>query len=99
MAANAPVLVTRAQIGKGPGIVLVSFASPAGELGKGSVDNVEVVRIAMTHATFKELADLFNLMLGELGLAQPQVAAAPNSTASEPGRRFERRARPVHEKT
>jgi hypothetical protein len=99
MAANPPVLVTRAHIGKGPGIVLVSFASPAGEMGKGSVDNVEVIRIAMTHATFKEFADLFNFTLGELGLAQAAAAPATSSATSDPGRRFDRRARTVHEKT
>src|SRR4051794_3435326 len=60
MPINPPVLVPRAHIGKGPGIVLISFAAPAGELGKGSVENVEVTRIAMTHATFKEFASLFN---------------------------------------
>jgi hypothetical protein len=94
---NAPVLVTRAHIGKGPGIVLISFAAPAGELGKGSVENVEVMRIAMTHATFKEFAALFNYTLGELGMGQP---TAPPNIANEPQRRFERsRPRPVPEKT
>lgn len=89
MAVNPPVLVTRAHVGKGPGIVLLSFAAPAGELGKGSVENVEVVRVAMTHATFKEFVGLFNYTLAELGMGPP---APP---ANEPARRFERRPRPV----
>jgi hypothetical protein len=95
MPINPPVLVTRAHIGKGPGIVLLSFAAPAGELGKGSVENVEVVRIAMTHSTFKEFVGLFNCTLAELGMGPP---SAP---ANEPTQRFERRPRPVpvrHEK-
>ena len=97
MLPNAPVLVTRAHIGKGPGIVLISFAAPAGELGKGSVENVEVVRVAMTHATFKEFAGLFNYTLGELGLGQP---VNPPNLANDPHRRFDRsRPRPVPEKT
>lgn len=93
MPVNPPVLVTRAHIGKGPGIVLLSFAAPAGELGKGSVDNVEVVRVAMTHATFKEFVGLFNFTLAELGM-RPPSALSP-SPANEPARRFERRPRPV----
>jgi hypothetical protein len=97
MLTNAPVLITRAHIGKGPGIVLISFAAPAGELGKGSVENVEVIRIAMTHATFKEFAGLFNFTLGELGMGQP---IPPTHLANDPQRRFERsRPRPVPEKT
>lgn len=98
MPAIAPILVTRAHIGKGPGIVLISFAAPAGELGKGSVENVEVVRIAMTHSTFKEFAGLFNYTLGELGMGEP---TPPPGLAQEPHpRRFERsRTRTVPEKT
>ena len=101
MPINAPVLVTRAQIGKGPGIILISFAAPAGELGKGSVENVEIARIAMTHATFKEIAGLFNYTLGELGMAQPlPPPGIATGAANEPNRRFERvRPRPVPEKT
>jgi hypothetical protein len=77
---------------------LVSFAAPAGELGKGSVENVEVMRIAMTHATFKEFAGLFNYTLGELGMGEP--VADPSSLANDPHGRFERsRPRPVPEKT
>ena len=102
---NAPILVTRAHIGRGPGIVLVSFAAPGGEMGKGSVENVEVMRIAMTHATFKEFANLFNYTLGELGMGPPAPAPLP-PTANEShkphelSRRFERsRPRPVPEKT
>jgi len=94
MNTNPPVLVTRAHIGKGPGIVLISFAAPAGELGKGTVENVEVMRIAMTHATFKEVAGLFNFTLGELGMGQPLAPPTP-TPANEPARRFERRPRPV----
>lgn len=89
MPINPPILVTRAHVGKGPGIVLLSFAAPAGELGKGSVDNVEVVRIAMTHSTFREFVGLFNCTLAELGMR-------PTSTpANEPTQRFQRRPRPV----
>jgi hypothetical protein len=97
MPANAPVLVTRAHVGKGPGIVLVSFAAPAGELGKGTVENVEVMRIAMTHATFKEFAGLFNYTLGELGIGQP--VPSPNASDEPTPRRFERRSRSVPAKT
>lgn len=97
MVGTAPVLVTRAHIGKGPGIVLISFAAPAGDLGKGAVENVEVLRVAMTHSTFKEFAGLFNYTLGELGMGEP---APPPQFASEAPRRFERsRPRPVPEKT
>src|SRR5581483_502960 len=99
MAPITPVLVTRAHIGKGPGIILISFAAPAGELGKGSVENVEVVRVAMTHSTFKELAGLFNYTLGELGMGQPVPAPAPTPANEPAARRFERPPRPVPEKT
>jgi hypothetical protein len=98
MLVNPPVLVTRAHIGKGPGIVLVSFAAPAGDLGKGSVENVEVMRIAMTHATFKEVAGLFNYTLGELGMG-PMPMPPALAPANEPARHFDRRPRPVPEKT
>ena len=64
-----------AHIGKGPGIVLISFAAPAGELGKGAVGNVEVVRLAMTHTTFKELASLFSYTASEL--EHTNAAATP----------------------
>jgi hypothetical protein len=94
MPVNPPILVTRAHVGKGPGIVLLSLAAPAGELGKGSVENIEVVRVAMTHATFKELVGLFNYTLAELGIGPP--AAPPKPPANEPARRFERRPRPDH---
>ena len=57
---NAPMLITRVHVGKGPGIVLISMASPSGELGRGPVENVEALRIAMTYSTFKEVADLFS---------------------------------------
>lgn len=98
MVGTAPVLVTRAHIGKGPGIVLISFAAPAGELGKGSVENVEVVRVAMTHSTFKEFAGLFSYTLGELGMGEP--VPPPDLAHEPPPRRFERsRPRPVPEKT
>jgi hypothetical protein len=36
------------------------MATPSGELGKGPVENVEAVRVAMTYSTFKEVAELFN---------------------------------------
>lgn len=63
---NAPMLITRVHVGKGPGIVLISMASPSGELGRGPVENVEAVRIAMTHSTFKEVADLFSQTMVEI---------------------------------
>ena len=66
MAQNPPMLITRVHIGKGPGIVLISMASPSGELGRGAVENVEAVRIAMTNSTFKEVADLFSQTLAEI---------------------------------
>jgi hypothetical protein len=94
MPMNPPILITRAHIGKGPGIVLISLSAPAGELGQGSVENVEVARVAMTHSTFKEVAALFNFTLGELGMGQPLPVPAP-TPANEPARRFERRPRPV----
>lgn len=84
--------------------MLVSFASPSGEMGKGSVDNVEVMRIAMTHATFKEFVSLFNYTLGELGMGPPAPAPIPPTANEshkphEASRRFERsRPRQVPEK-
>ena len=66
MANNPPMLITRVHVGKGPGIVLVSMASPSGELGRGPVDNVEAVRIAMTYSTFREVAELFNQTAAEI---------------------------------
>lgn len=68
---SPPILVTRVHIGRGPGIVLVSLSTPAGELGKGPVENVEAVRVAMTFSTFKEVAELFSATARQLGEAQP----------------------------
>lgn len=74
---NPPMLITRVHVGKGPGIVLVSMASPSGELGRGAVENVEAVRIAMTLSTFKEVAELFNQTIAEI---QAEEAAQKVST-------------------
>ena len=63
---SPPIFVTRVHIGKGPGIVLISLGTPAGELGKGPVENVEAVRVAMTLSTFKEVADLFSATVKDL---------------------------------
>jgi hypothetical protein len=63
---NPPMLITRVQVGTGPGMVLVSFASPSGELGAGPVENVEAMRVAMTESTFKEVAELFARTAAEL---------------------------------
>lgn len=63
---SPPIFVTRVHIGKGPGIVLISLGTPAGELGKGPVENVEAVRVAMTFPTFKEVADLFSATVRDL---------------------------------
>jgi len=63
---SPPIFITRVHIGKGPGIVLVSLGTPAGELGKGPVENVEAVRIAMTFSTFKEVSDLFSATVKDL---------------------------------
>jgi hypothetical protein len=60
------MLITRVHVGKGPGIVLVSLASPSGELGHGPVENVEAMRIAMTFSTFREVADLFSQTIAEI---------------------------------
>src|SRR5262249_42523365 len=67
---NPPMLVTRVHVGKGPGIVLISMATPSGELGKGPVENVEAVRVAMTYSTFKEVAELFNFIAAEIQAAE-----------------------------
>jgi hypothetical protein len=67
---HPPMLITRVHVGKGPGIVLVSLASPSGELGAGPVDNVEAVRIAMTYSTFREVADLFSQTAAEIQAAE-----------------------------
>jgi hypothetical protein len=63
---NVPLLITRVQVGTGSGMVLVSMASPSGELGAGPVKNVEAMRIAMTESTFKEVAELFSRTAAEL---------------------------------
>ena len=63
---NPPMLITRVHVGRGPGIVLVSMASPSGELGRGPVENVEAFRIAMTYSTFREVADLFSQTAAEI---------------------------------
>jgi len=72
---NPPMLITRVHVGKGPGIVLISLASPSGDLGKGPVENVEAVRIAMTYSTFREVAELFSQTAAEIESAEagPQV--------------------------
>jgi hypothetical protein len=92
MPVTPPVLVTRAHVGKGPGIVLISLAAPAGELGKGPVDNVEVIRLAMTYSTFKEVAELFDRTLAELNLGAD--AAAMPHVIDNKHERFVRGTRP-----
>jgi hypothetical protein len=42
------------------------MASPSGEMGRGPVENVEALRIAMTYSTFREVADLFSQTVGEI---------------------------------
>jgi hypothetical protein len=94
MPVNPPVLITRANVGKGPGMVLVSLGAPAGELGKGPVENFEVLRIAMTNDTFREVTQLFIRTLNEL---EPQPPQGPG-----PGevRKFTRpHLKPVTEKS
>ena len=66
MPSNPPMLITRVHVGRGPGIVLVSLASPSGDLGAGPVDNVEAIRIAMTESTFREVAELFSHTAAEM---------------------------------
>ena len=68
---SPPILVTRVHIGRGPGIVLVSLSTPAGDLGKGPVENVEAMRVAMTFSTFREVADLFAATARQLEAQQP----------------------------
>jgi len=56
------------------------MATPSGELGKGPVENVEAVRVAMTYSTFKEVAELFNCTAAEIQAAEgaPLPAGRPN---------------------
>jgi hypothetical protein len=91
MPVNAPILITRAHIGKGPGILLISLAAPAGELGTGSVTNVEVIRVAMTHSTFREIADLFNSTIAGLDLGNGGTALP---AAEQERKRYARERRP-----
>jgi len=72
---NPPMLITRVHVGKGPGIVLISMAAPSGELGRGPVENVEAMRIAMTYSTFKEVADLFSQTAAEIHADEGQKVA------------------------
>jgi hypothetical protein len=85
---NPPMLVTRVHVGKGPGIVLISMATPSGELGKGPVENVEAVRVAMTYSTFKEVAELFSFTAAEIQAAEgtPISASRPNLHAMSSGK-------------
>lgn len=70
---SPPILVTRVHVGKGPGIVLISLSTPSGDLGKGPVENVEAVRVAMTFSTFREVSDLFAHTMKEIQMPSPQV--------------------------
>ena len=85
---NPPMLVTRVHVGKGPGIVLISMATPSGELGKGPVENVEAVRVAMTYSTFKEVAELFSFTAAEIQAAEgtPIGTSRPNLHAMSSGK-------------
>jgi hypothetical protein len=60
------MLITRVHVGRGPGIVLISMASPSGELGTGPVENVEAFRVAMTYSTFREVAELLSRTAAEM---------------------------------
>ena len=77
MGSNPPILVTRVHVGKGPGIVLISMASPSGELGRGPVENVEAMKIAMTLSTFNEVAELFNETLAEMQVEEATQKVGP----------------------
>ena len=75
MSNKPPMLITRVLVGKSSGIVLVSMASPSGELGRGPVENVEAIRVAMTLSTFKEVAELFSQTIAQI---QADEAAQKN---------------------
>jgi hypothetical protein len=73
-------------------MVLISLGAPAGELGKGPVETAEVLRIAMTHDTFREITQLFVQTLHEL---EPQPPEGPGQV-----KKFTRpHLRPLPEKT
>jgi hypothetical protein len=74
MTIHPPVLVTRAHVGKGPGMVLISLGAPAGNIGRVQVEVAEVLRLAMTHDTFREITQLFVRTLNEI---EPQPPRGP----------------------
>jgi hypothetical protein len=67
---SLPIFVTRAHVGRGRGVVLVSIDSPAGELAKGEVPASEAMRIVMTEATFAEITAVFVETLKRIQLAK-----------------------------
>ena len=79
MPGHPPMLITRAYVGNGPNMVLISLGAPAGELGKGPIESIEVARIAMTHDTFREVTELFVRTLTELESEPPEGSTAGRS--------------------
>jgi hypothetical protein len=74
-----PVFVTRVNVGKGRGMVLISLESPGGDISNGEVENLEAFRVVMSAATFAEVTQLFVNVLTAMG-TQP----APWAGQGEP---------------
>jgi hypothetical protein len=72
-----PIYVTRVNVGKGRGMVLISMESPSGDTANGEVQNMEAARIVMSESTFAEVTALF---VDTLKKMHPAVHAASYST-------------------
>jgi len=71
-----PIFVTRVNVGKGKGMVLISMESPAGDVSKGEVENLEALRIVMSLTTFAEVTRLFADVLRKM---ETPIRSAPMS--------------------
>jgi hypothetical protein len=81
MSMGFPVFITRVNVGKGRGMVLVSMDSPAGELSNGEIKNAEALRVVMSVATLREVTELFASTLREIeaeAMQQPATDRVPD---------------------
>ncbi|MGD0864162.1 MAG: hypothetical protein ABSA49_01260 [Rhizomicrobium sp.] len=72
-----PIYVTRVNVGKGRGMVLVSLESPSGDTANGEVQNMEAARVVMSESTFAQVTALF---VDTLKKMQPTIRAASYQT-------------------
>ena len=86
-----PAFVTNYEILRSQDYVLLTFATPTGEVDQGRMITQEVQKLALTHPRFLEFAAAVAQMAAVMQSANAQPAPAARRAPS-PGVRSERRA-------